>query len=185
MSDIRLYHHPRSPYSRIGVHKVHAAGIPCQAIPFTGPPEGSEFSDPTSNPAKLAYYREDVARMTARAGLPMNPPDLFSVDFDPAIKAAVAAERAGHGLAFAHAIGEARWGAGRDVSDPDVLRTCADAIGWDDYDPEEEGLARTYVAHRKLIEQDQAFGVPFLVWGTRKYWGQDRIDLFLEEFRDA
>jgi 2-hydroxychromene-2-carboxylate isomerase len=182
MSDIRLYHHPRSPYSRIGVHKIVEAGIDCRAIPFTGPPDGNSFADPTETPAKLAYNRMDVARMSERAGLSITPPDPFDVDFDAAVRAAIAAEAAGVGLAFAHALGEARWGAGRDVSDPEVLKSCTDRIGWDGYDPEDGSVARAYVRHRKLIEQDQVFGVPFLVWDDRKYWGQDRIDLFIEEY---
>ena len=181
--DIRLYHHPRSPYSRIGVHKIVKSGIEVRAIPFTGPPKGSEFFDPTSNPAKLAYYRMDVGRMTARAGLSIAPPDPFDVDFEPVSMASIAAEQAGFGLSFAHAVAEARWGQGKDLSDPDVIKACAEEIGWISFDTDtaSPGLKRAYVQHRRLIEDDGVFGVPFLVSGDEKFWGQDRIDLFLEE----
>lgn len=182
---IRLYYHARSPYSRLGVHLIADSGIDCETIVFTGPPEGIPFSDPTENPAKLDYFRHDVGRMTARLGLPLHPPENFMTDFDPAIRAGIAAGQAGYGLAFAHALSEARWGEGKDVADPAVLEACAAAAGWTGFDPNgaESASKRGYVQQRRLIEQDKVFGVPFLVWGERKYWGHDRFDLFLEEYR--
>ena len=126
----RVYHSFRSPYSRLGLHIVHNAKIDVDLIPFTGPPDGVAFSDPTQNRAKMLYYMQDAPRMTARAGLPMASPKPFDVDFGPADRALVAASRDGLGLAFAIALSDARWGRGENVSDLSVLENAATSIGW-------------------------------------------------------
>lgn len=182
-NEIRVYYHPRSPYSRLGVHLLADRAIPCRAIPFTGPPEGVAFADPSQNPAKLAYFRQDIARMTARLGLPLQSPATMDPDFDLAIRAGIAAELAGNGLAFAHLISEARWGRGADVSDPSVVESCLEQAGGGESDG--RAVKRAYVEHRRLIEADQVFGVPFLVWVDQKYWGHDRFELFLDVYREA
>ena len=165
----RVYFGFRSPYSRLGLHIVKNAGISCTVIPFTGPPEGIAFADPTQNPAKLAYYRLDVVRMTMRMGLPIGLPDPFDVDFSPANNAAVAAAQDGCALEYALA----------------VLRDAATHINWDttkvDAAQSDQNIQNALAENRTLIESDQVFGVPFAVNGASKYWGHDRFDLFVEE----
>ena len=113
-------------------------------------------------------------------------PDTFDVDFGPATRAFVAADREGAGLAFAVAVSDARWGAGKDISDIALLAEMLDGTGLSpslaeaaQADPSIDAVLQ---AHRDAIEADGVFGVPFVVWDGRKYWGQDRIDLFLEEY---
>jgi 2-hydroxychromene-2-carboxylate isomerase len=181
----RCYFAFRSPYSRLGLHKLAASGVDAELIPFTGPPEDAPFADPTANKYKLAYYQQDVLRMTWRMSLPIALPDPFDVDFTPANRAFIAADQAGCGLAFALAISDARWGAGRNVSDPAVIADAAKAAGWDGYDAEavasDPAITAQLAANRDRIAQDGVFGVPFLVDGRDKYWGQDRFDIWLEE----
>ncbi len=185
MASIRVYHSFRSPYSRLGLHKVARAGLDVDLIPFTGPPEGAPFNDPVANKPKLAYYREDVARMTMRMGLPINPPNPFDVDLVPSYKAAIAADADGVGMAYALAVSDARWGEGKNVADVDVLKQCAEQIGWNaDAVEKAQGalsVGKALKKHRALIEEDQIFGVPFAVMNGAKYWGHDRFDLLLEE----
>lgn len=185
MSDeIRCYFAYRSPYSRMGLHLLARNGIACRLIPFTGPPEGTAFSDPTQNKPKLLYFMQDVPRMTARMGLPINSPKPFDVDFDLANRAFVAADQAGYGMAFALAVSDARWGAGLNVSDPDILAECAGSIGWSGFDPDRLAtpeIDAVLAEHRSLVKKDQVFGVPFAVWGKQKYWGHDRFELLLED----
>lgn len=83
MEIIRIYHSFRSPYSRLGLHVIDRAKLDVELIPFTGPPDGIPFNDPTTNTLKLAYARLDVHRMTKRMGLPLSPPDPFDVDMMP------------------------------------------------------------------------------------------------------
>ncbi len=184
MTAIRVYHSFRSPYSRLGLHKLARAGLDIDLIPFTGPPEGTPFNDPAQNKPKLAYFREDVVRMTMRMGLPITAPNPFDVDLAPSYKAAVAAEADGFGLAYALAVADARWGEGKNISEMDVLKQCAVDVGWtaEAVEAAQSALSvgKAMKEQRALIEEDQVFGVPFAVAGGAKYWGHDRFDLLLE-----
>ena len=187
MEKPRIYYAFRSPYSRLGLHLIKQAGLDVELIPFTGPPDGIAFSDPVANPAKLAYYLQDAPRMTMRMGLPVARPKPFEADFTPANNAAITAELDGKGLDFAIAVSDARWGEGRDVSDFDVLKECAQAIGWAadriDAAQSDEAVKNAVAAHRELVEKDKVFGVPFAVTQSSKYWGHDRFELLVEELR--
>lgn len=185
MPDIRVYHSFRSPYSRLGLHVIERAGLDVELIPFTGPPEGTGFADPATNKPKFAYYMQDVPRMTMRMGLPINRPDPFEVDLAPSYKAAVAASRDGFGLPFALSVSDARWGEGKNVSDMEVLKTCAESVGWSGEAVEKAqtdlSVGKALKKQRERIEADQIFGVPFAVMGERKYWGHDRFDLLIAD----
>ncbi len=190
--ELRIYFGFRSPYSRLGLHKVVRADlpkiIPTRCIPFTGPAGGAAFFDPLSSPPKLAYYAEDAPRMAARMDLGTQLPDPFDVSMTRANKAFLAADKLGKGLPFALAVSDARWGEGKNISDIEVLTSCAVASGLD------EGLAkqaktdasldRDLTACAVLVDRDQVFGVPFAVLEkagrTQKFWGQDRFDLLIE-----
>lgn len=184
-STLRCYFAFRSPYSRLGLHKLARAGFDGELVIFTGPPEDAEFADPTRNKYKLAYYQQDVFRMTVRMGLPLALPDPFDPDYRLANLSFIAAQNAGKGLDFAVAVSDARWGEGKNISEPQVLAEAAKAAGWDGFDPHvisaDDTLAQTIKDQRALIAADGIFGVPFLIDGPNKYWGQDRFDLWLEE----
>ncbi len=49
--DITMYFHFRSPYSRIGLHRIARAGLEPDLVVFTGPPPGNTFRDLAGNPA--------------------------------------------------------------------------------------------------------------------------------------
>ncbi len=190
MPAIRVYFALRSPYSRLGLQRITRAGLDAEPIPFTGPPEGNAFRDPTASPAVMDYARRDVLRTSMRLGLPIAMPDPFEVDFRTGNLAVLAAKREGRGLAFAVAASEARWGRGENVSDPEVLRACAEEVGIDpnlvtaaESDP---SLVDELEAGREWIERDQVFGVPFFVIAEGekegwRYWGQDRVADLLED----
>lgn len=188
MTETRVYFGFRSPYSRLGLNVLHRAGYPVRLIPFTGPPDGTGFRDPLADAVKLKYYQQDVLRMTIRMGLPIAMPDPFDVDMAPSYRAFIAADAAGAGMAFALAVSEARWAEGKNISDADVLADCAATAGLDRGLPAEAlndpATAQALVDQRALIEQDNVFGVPFLVRGTDVFWGHDRIELFLAEYAE-
>ncbi len=185
MADIRVYHSFRSPYSRLGLHMLDRSGLDAELIPFTGPPDGHGFSDPSANPLKLAYYMNDVPRMTMRMGLPIRAPNPFEIDLAPSYKASVAASRDGKALAFALAVSDARWGEGRDVSDLGVLRECAKKIDWSasavDAAQTDDSIDKEMKRHREMIAEDGVFGVPFAVMNGVKYWGHDRFHILAED----
>lgn len=181
---LRCYFGFRSPYSRLGLHKLAGVDFGGRLIAFTGPPEDAGgFADPAANRYKRDYIVQDVLRVTAAMGLPLALPDPFDVDWAPANRAFQAADRAGRGMAFALAVSDARWGEGRDISDPAVLADCAAAAGLPAPDVEalaaDPDIRARFRADRELICADGVFGVPFLVDGAEKYWGQDRFDLWI------
>lgn len=181
----RVYFGLRSPYSRLGLHKVARSGLDVELIPFTGPPDDVAFSDPAANKYKFAYFAQDVPRATAAMGLPFALPDPFEVSFKPANRACIAADMAGHGLAMALALSEARWGEGKDISSRGVIADAAVAAGWTGYDSDaveaDPLISERLREDREKITADGVFGVPFLVAGPHKYWGQDRFDLWVAE----
>lgn len=189
MPPIRVYHSFRSPYSRLGLHVIDRAGLDVELIPFTGPPDGHGFDDPAANDLKFAYYMVDAPRMTARMGLPISLPDPFDVDLAPSYKAAVAAALDGRGMAFALAVSDARWGEGKNISDMNVLKACAENVGWNAGAVEAAqralSVAKAMTAHRERIAEDGVFGVPFAVMDGAKYWGHDRFDLLTEDAKTA
>ena len=186
MTEIRIYSGVRSPYSRLGMHVIKRAGLNADVIPFTGPPRGVPFLNPTDSPLKLAYIMEDAPRMAARMGLSMCTPATLDPDYRPANLAQLAATRDGYGIAFACAIADARWGEGKDISDLTVLANCADAVGWSGntlHDALASGMKDEVARHRDLIERDGVFGVPFGVieqeGKTQKFWGHERLELLV------
>lgn len=189
MSDIRVYHSFRSPYSRLGLHLIDRAGLKVTLIPFTGPADDVPFSDASQNKLKMSYFMQDVPRMTMRLGLPISAPNPFDVDFAPSYKAAVAADIDGFGMAFALAVSDARWGEGKNIAELETLKACAEKIGWSAAAVEtaqsDVSVGKTLKEQRALIEEDKVFGVPFAVMNGAKYWGHDRFDLLIEEARRA
>ena len=187
MSDaLRVYFGFRSPYSRMGLHKVAqlSGGPEPFLIPFTGPAGGAAFLNPTDSPPKLGYYMEDAPRMAARMGLSVQLPNPFEVDYAPANRAFYAARAAGRGLAFALAVSDARWGEGRDISDARVIADCAAAADVPEGTDLSAKSGDAVKADRAQLEEDGVFGVPFavLVRGDKRerFWGQDRFDLLAE-----
>lgn len=174
----------RSPYSRIGLAKLKAAGVAPVVIPFTGPPDGAPFFNPTDSRPKLDYYLEDIPRMTARAGLKLAFPDPFELTSRLPNLAFHLADQAGKGFDFACAASEARWGEGQDLNRHDVLAGIAAGLGLDLPAAEAlksaEGLRAAEQEARAAVNAHGVFGVPFLIADGQKYWGQDRFDLYLE-----
>ena len=189
---LRVYFSFRSPYSRLGLHKIAAlrdkTDLSLEIYPLIGLAEGVPFLDPTSSPPKMAYYAEDAYRMTKRMGLQMRLPKPFEVDFLPANKLFMLTKEHGKGLEWAIAVSDLRWGRGKDVSKPEVLELAAKAIGLpDNFVQTGLGIADTKVALKEakaLSDDDLIFGVPFAVLSqndqVQKFWGQDRFDLLAE-----
>ena len=185
MSDLpRCYFAFRSPFSRLGLHKLARAGVDIELLPFLGPPDGVPFMDPMGSPLKRSYFANDAARMTVRMGLPIALPKPFEVDMASPTGLFFLANEAGKGLDYAIAVSDVRWGEGKDISDPALL---ADILTGLDLDPAlvdqvagGAAVAAGVTATKTKIAEDGVFGVPFLVSGEEKFWGHDRIDLFLE-----
>ena len=112
-------------------------------------------------------------------------PSPVEIDFLPSYRAAIAAELAGSGLAFALAVSDARWGEGRNISNLDVLADCSVQVGLDRevvYSAQtDEKIGEVMQDNRRLIAEDQVFGVPFAVANGQKYWGHERFEIMVEK----
>jgi 2-hydroxychromene-2-carboxylate isomerase len=195
----RLYFSFRSPYSWMAIERLRhrlpdlftVAGL----VPYWDPDpvtaqlvaeRGAEFHYQQMSKAKHLYVLADTKRMAARLGLAMAWP----VDIDPwwemAHLAWLAARRAGAAERCYDALVAARWERGENICDPEVLRQVTTAAGLDgaalaaaaaDDDVRAEGaecLVRAY--------EEDIFGVPYVCYRRQRYWGLDRMDLFLAEF---
>ncbi len=188
MDQLRIYFHFRSPYSRLGLHVVKRASLNLKIdtllIPFTKPAGGAAFLNPTDSMPKLRYILEDAPRMAARMGLPSAAPRPMEADYDPALNAFAVARSEGLGLDFALAVSDARWGEGKDISDPELMKTLAADVGVQG-DATRSKAPSELEADEALIDADGVFGVPFATLhleGKRKqrFWGQDRFELLIE-----
>ena len=189
MSHGRVYFSFRSPYAWLGLHLINRAGLNPELLHWTRFDENRPQDAPVIAPEKLAYMAQDIPRMAARLGLVLNVPDPLDIKFSSSIACFVNANRKGKGLAFALATSEARWGEGKDISDPDVLKNCAVTAGLGaelvDEAVNDESVAEALRAAQMRAEEDKVFGLPFAVFGGEKFWGHDRFDLYAEAVKKA
>ena len=191
---IRFHYSLRSPYVWLAVERIVREAIPVRPVPSLGFASGTVFGDPAANPPRLAYLIEDVARLATRLGLdlamPASTPDTAWAGIHAA---AETAQRQGAGPAFIHRAARARWTQSADLADPGVIARIAGEAGIDAAAAvaamSDAALrARMEADYLPLIEADGVFGVPFFAFdapdgGRHRYWGQDRMDLMLEEAR--
>ncbi|MDZ7906696.1 MAG: DsbA family protein [Cypionkella sp.] len=137
-----------------------------------------------ADPARRAYFAQDLPRQAARAGLPiLERPDFWPVNSAPASYAIIAAQsavdkgEAGDLHALVAAICAAVWAQGRDIADSDVIAALMRDCG---FDPAiaDRGMfmaADTYARNVEDAAAAGAFGAPFIVAGEARFWGQDRL----------
>jgi len=198
----RLYFSFRSPYSWMAVERLRRA-VPdlferFELFPYWDPDatmqralreRGAELPYQQMSKAKHLYVLGDTKRLAARLGLRMAWP----VDIDPWWElphlAWLAARRAGLAERCYDALVEARWGAGADICEAEVFGKVVGDAGLDAEallaaagrdDVRAEGLECLVAAY-----EDDVFGVPYLRLGRQRFWGLDRVGLFVEELRRA
>lgn len=141
----------------------------------------------TMSKAKHLYILQDTKRLAQRLGLTMVWPVDVQPWWEPSHLAWLAARRQGRAREFYDAIIAARWQRGEDISRPAVISAAASAIGLDGAalagavdapDIHAEGVACLVRAY-----EDDVFGVPYFRLGRERFWGLDRLALFLESLR--
>lgn len=196
----RLYFSFRSPYSWLALNRLRdevPGGLDqLECFPYWDPDErtsaalaqrGGEFHYVQMSRAKHLYMLMDTKRIAERHGLAMAWP----VDVDPWWElphlAWLMARRHGRGWEFYDAVTEARWGRGENICDIDVIRAAAERAGLDpgkisgapaDAGIRDEGADCLYTAYL-----DDVFGIPYFKWGPHRFWGYDRLDVFIETWR--
>jgi 2-hydroxychromene-2-carboxylate isomerase len=198
----RLYFSFRSPYSWMAVQRLRRA-IPdlfevAEWYPYWDPDvdteralreRGAQLPYQPMSKAKHLYVLGDTKRLAGRLGLAMAWP----VDHDPWWEvphlAWLAARRIGAGQRCYDALVTARWQRGEDICERAVLRrVVADAglpaellhAAVDHPQVRAEGVDCLFAAY-----EDDVFGVPYLRLGRQRFWGIDRVEMFLEAYRDG
>lgn len=189
MPHIDYYFSTLSPYAYLAGQRLeeiavkHGAGITYKPLdimalfPRTG---GAAPKD--RHPARVEYRAQELPRQAKKSGLPFNfRPMFWPTNAAPSSYAIIAAQKAGGGNVggLAHAILRATWAEEKDIAEDAVVRAALEANG---FDPSlaDSGLligAETYAANLEEAVSQGVFGSPFyIVDGTEKFWGQDRLD---------
>ncbi|MEL6532143.1 MAG: 2-hydroxychromene-2-carboxylate isomerase [Pseudomonadota bacterium] len=140
------------------------------------------------HPARLELRAQELRRMSKKTGLPMDlDPPFRASNGAPASYAFIAAQKAGGGdlgklvAAFTGAV----WRDTRDIAEDAVIAECLSEAGFDPALATSGMLegAEVYTSNLEKAVNAGVFGAPFyIVDGTEKIWGQDRIedlDLYL------
>lgn len=182
-SRIRAYLSLRSPYSWLACLRLGRLdpGLDPDIVPIFPPPEFA--SSAAFSPTKLDYMREDVARIAGAYGLDARWPEPFDTDWLAPHAVVLHACDQGRGLAFLIEAGSLRFVAGADLGQPEVMREAGRRAG---LQPEScvaamssRELQTRVLEGLRAARRDKVFGVPFLVYGGQRYWGNDRLEWLL------
>ena len=132
-------------------------------------------------PARVAWYRQDIADRMAQHRLPYDPHPDYPLRPSRALRCCVHAAERGCAEAFVGAVMRGYWVEKKDISDLEVLQAMADAIGLGPRPVAEvvgDGSIKAAVARNT----DEAvargvFGVPSFLFEGRLFFGSDRMDL--------
>ena len=141
-----------------------------------------EQVDEIVNRAK-ALVRQDVRRITARMGIPMNPPPPTT---DPTLAGAgsLLAERRGVLRDYIVEMMRAEWAEGQDIGNEEVILKVGESVGLDRDElsaaiASEDNLAQLE-SNWEEAQHTGLMGVPSFAIGDELFWGSDRIDYVLE-----
>lgn len=130
--------------------------------------------------SRRAYRQQDLRRLAAKAGVPLNlAPKFFPANPAPSAYAIIAAAQGGRDVgALVHAFARACWAEERNIAEDEVIRAILAEHG---FDPNlvDSGLllgAETYAANLEEAVARGVFGMPFYITGDERFWGQDRLD---------
>ena len=195
----RLYFSFRSPYSWLTVQRLREA-VPdafdrIDFVPYWDPDRRSrqalaerkaDFHYVQMSKAKHLYILQDTKRTAARLGLSMAWP----IDIDPWWElpnlAWLMAQELGAAEPFYDALIAARWSRGEDICTAQIVEHAAKAVKLDPSRlvgaPDDPVVRARGIDCLNSAFEDDVFGVPYLCYGRHRFWGLDRLDLFLEMF---
>jgi 2-hydroxychromene-2-carboxylate isomerase len=187
----------RSPYSWIATRLMLRSlprKAPLEWVPFWEPDvmsermlgeRGGHFPYQKMSDAKHRYILQDVRRLALQLGLEMRWPVDEQPHWEVAHLGYLKATELGCGPTFLRGVYSARWEQGRNISDPDVIGEIGHASGLDGAlvaeayrDPamRAKGVDCLY-----RVYQNDVFGVPYFMHKRDRYWGIDRLPLFLRQ----
>jgi 2-hydroxychromene-2-carboxylate isomerase len=186
--DVKLFFNFRSPYCYIASKTLFAIYDDYHTRLVWRPLGGwSGRSSPERAKVKVPLTRQDVRRITARMGIPMNPPPI-TTDPTAAGAASLLAEEKGLLRPWIVEVMRAEWADGQDIGDEQVLLAVGERIGIS-----REELQASFTDATRLSQLDRNWneaqelgliGVPSFQVGDELFWGSDRIDYVLDHLRE-
>lgn len=183
--DVQVYFNFRSPYCYVASKGMfdmfddyHANLVWKPLAGWTG------RSAPDRAKVKIPLVRQDLRRITARMGIPMNPPPI-TTEPTPAGAVSLLAEERGVLREYIVAMMAAEWAEGQDIGEADVICNVCAPLGIDADDVRAAITNQAYLdqmaANWEEAQEIGLFGVPSFVIGEERFWGSDRID-YVEEY---
>jgi len=191
----------RSPYSWIASRLLFNATSEAERIelvPFWEPDDesarllrerGGDFPYRPMSDAKHRYILQDIRRLASHLSISMRWPVDERPWWDLSHLAYLKAVELGCGQAFFWGVYRARWEEGRDISDPKVIASLCEELGLD-----AEAIANAHAdpAIRARgadclyrIYEGDVFGVPYFMYRRERFWGVDRLPLFLRKLSNC
>ncbi len=185
--DVKLFFNFRSPYCYIASKLMFRIFDDYHANLVWRPLGGwSGRSAPERAKIKIPLVRQDVRRITARLGIPFNPPPV-TTDPTKAGAASLLAEQQGLLREWVIEVMRAEWAEGLDIGDDTVLLEVGRRVG---LDPAELEASYSDPANLDALETNWheaqelgLFGVPSFQIGDELFWGQDRIEYVMDHLR--
>lgn len=131
--------------------------------------------------SRKEYRLQELRRTARKLGVKLDlAPMYFPVNPAPSSYAVLAAIKAGGGdlpglvQAFARAV----WAEGRNIAEDEVVKAILAEHGFDPAISDRYMMAAADSYGRNLDEAVRrgVFGVPFMIVGEERFWGQDRLD---------
>ena len=133
------------------------------------------------NPARVAWYRRDLADRMAQHGLSYDPHPDYPLRPSRALRACVYAAERGCADAFVRTVMRGYWSEKRDISDLAVLQAMADEAGLGPRSVADVVADERYKAPVVANTDDAiargVFGVPSFILDEKLFFGSDRMDL--------
>lgn len=182
--DVKLFFNFRSPYCYVASKTLFQIFDDYHANLIWRPLGGwSGRSSPERAKVKVPLTRQDMRRITAKMGIPMNPPPITT---DPTLAGAASfyAQEQGMLREWIVEVMRSEWASGQDIGDADVLLSVGEEIGLSTAGLEAAFSNESYLKQlQNNWEEAQELGligVPSFVIGDELFWGSDRIEYVLD-----
>ncbi len=131
--------------------------------------------------SRKEYRLQELRRWSKRLDMTLDlRPIHFPVNPAPSAYAVLAAIKAGGGdlPGLVQAFPRAVWAEGRNIADDDVIKAILAHYGFDPAISDRYMLqaAESYVSNLDEAVARGVFGVPFIIVGEERFWGQDRLE---------
>ena len=186
--DVKLFFNFRSPYCYIASKLMFEVFDEYHANLVWRPLGGwTGRSSPDRAKVKIPGTRQDIARITRRMGIPMNPPPV-ATEPTRAGAGSLLAEREGVLRAYIVEMMHREWAEGQNIGDTEVILQVRASVGLDRGELLEAMESESDVSQMEKNWQEAqdlgVVGVPTFVIGEEIFWGSDRIDYVKDHLRE-